>query len=36
VSISRDDVLFCFGSAFVVSFLFEVNSLLGRNVLLSS
>jgi adenylate cyclase len=35
VSISRDDVLFCFGATFVVSFLFEVNSLLGQNVLLS-
>jgi adenylate cyclase len=35
VSISRDDVLFCFGVNFVVSFLFEVNSLLGQNVLLS-
>lgn len=35
VSISRDDVLFCFGATFVVSFLFEMNSLLGRNVLLS-
>lgn len=35
VSISRADVLFCFGATFVVSFLFEVNSLLGQNVLLS-
>jgi adenylate cyclase len=35
VSISRDDVLFCFGATFVVSFLFEMNSLLGQNVLLS-
>lgn len=35
VNISRDDVLFCFGATFVVSFLFEVNSLLGQNVLLS-
>jgi adenylate cyclase len=35
VSISGDDVLFCFGATFVVSFLFEVNSLLGQNVLLS-
>ena len=35
VSISRDDVLFCFGVTFVLSFLFEVNSLLGQNVLLS-
>jgi adenylate cyclase len=35
VSISRGDVLFCFGANFVVSFLFEVNSLLGQDVLLS-
>jgi adenylate cyclase len=35
VSISRDDVLFCFGATFVVTFLSEVNSLLGQNVLLS-
>jgi adenylate cyclase len=35
VSISRDDVLFCFAATFVVSFVFEVNSLLGQNVLLS-
>jgi adenylate cyclase len=35
VSISGNDVLFCFGATFVVSFLFEVNSLLGPNVLLS-
>jgi len=35
VDISRDDVLFCFAANFVVSFLFEVNSLLGQNVLLS-
>lgn len=35
VDISRDDILFCFGATFVVSFLFEVNSLLGQNVLLS-
>jgi adenylate cyclase len=35
VSISRDDLLFCFGATFVLSFLFEVNSLLGQNVLLS-
>ena len=34
-NISRDDILFCFGATFVVSFLFEVNSLLGQNVLLS-
>jgi adenylate cyclase len=35
VNISRDDVLFCFAATFVVSFLFEMNSLLGQNVLLS-
>ena len=35
VSISRDDILFCFGVTFLVSFLFEVNSLLGQDVLLS-
>jgi adenylate cyclase len=35
VSISRNDVLFCFGANFVILFLFEVNSLLGQNVLLS-
>ena len=35
VSISRDDVLYCFAATFLVSFLFEVNSLLGQNVLLS-
>jgi len=35
VSISRDDVLFCFVVTFVVSFVFEVNSLLGQNVLVS-
>ncbi|MBN8986816.1 MAG: adenylate/guanylate cyclase domain-containing protein [Rhizobiales bacterium] len=35
VNISRDDILFCFGATIVVSFLFEVNSLLGPNVLLS-
>jgi adenylate cyclase len=35
VSISRDDVLFCFAATFVVSFLLEVNSLLGQNVLVS-
>lgn len=35
VSISRNDILFCFGVTFVVSFLFEVNSLLGQDVLLS-
>ena len=35
VSISREDVLYCFAATFLVSFLFEVNSLLGQNVLLS-
>jgi adenylate cyclase len=35
VSISRDDVLFCFAATFVITFLFEVNSLLGQNALLS-
>ena len=35
IDISRDNVLFCFRSTFVVSFLFEVNSLLGQNALLS-
>jgi adenylate cyclase len=35
VHFERDDILFCFGVMFVVSFLFEVNSLLGQNVLLS-
>jgi hypothetical protein len=35
VNISWDDVLFCFSATFVVSFLFEMNSLLGQNVLLS-
>jgi adenylate cyclase len=34
-NISRDDILFCFGATFVISFLFEVNSLLGQNVLVS-
>lgn len=35
VSISGDDILFCFGATFVITFLFEVNGLLGQNVLLS-
>jgi adenylate cyclase len=35
VNIERDDILFCFAATFVVSFLFEMNSLLGQNVLLS-
>jgi adenylate cyclase len=35
VNISGDDVFFCFGATFVVSFLFEMNSLLGQNVLIS-
>jgi adenylate cyclase len=34
-SISRNDILFCFGVTIVLSFLFEVNSLLGQNVLWS-
>jgi adenylate cyclase len=34
VHIGRDDILFCFGATFVVTFMFEVNSLLGQNVLL--
>jgi adenylate cyclase len=34
-SISRNDILFCFGVTIVLSFLFEVNSLLGQNVLFS-
>jgi adenylate cyclase len=33
--ISRRDVVFCFIATFVVSFQFEVNSLLGQNVLLA-
>lgn len=35
VSIERSDVLFCFAATFVITFLFEVNSLLGQNVLFS-
>jgi adenylate cyclase len=35
VHISQADILFCFAALFVVSFLFEVNSLLGQNVLLA-
>lgn len=35
VNISRADVLFCFGATFVLTFLFEMNNLLGPNVLLS-
>lgn len=35
VHISRDDILFCFAAMFVTSFLFEVNGLLGQNVLLA-
>jgi adenylate cyclase len=35
VHISRDDILFSFAVTFVVTFLFEVNSLLGQNVLLA-
>jgi len=32
---SSDDILFCFAATFVISFLLEVNSLLGQNVLLA-
>jgi adenylate cyclase len=35
IHITRDDIVFCFAVTFVVTFLFEVNSLLGQNVLLS-
>ncbi|SJZ80649.1 Adenylate and Guanylate cyclase catalytic domain-containing protein [Enhydrobacter aerosaccus] len=35
IEISRDDILFCFAATFVISFLFEVNSLLGQSVLLA-
>jgi len=35
VSISRADILFCFGATLVVTFLFEINSLIGQNVLLA-
>jgi len=35
IGISRQDILFCFAATFVVSFLFEVNSLLGQNALWS-
>jgi adenylate cyclase len=35
VHVSRDDILFSFAVMFVVTFLFEVNSLLGQNVLLA-
>ena len=35
VYISRADILFCFAALFVTSFLFEVNGLLGQNVLLA-
>jgi adenylate cyclase len=35
VRIDLDDVVFFFAVSFVISFLFEVNSLLGQNVLLS-
>jgi adenylate cyclase len=35
LNISFSDILFSFGVTFVVSFLFEVSSLLGQNVLLS-
>ena len=33
--VSRDDILFSFAVMFVVTFLFEVNTLLGQNVLLA-
>jgi adenylate cyclase len=32
---SPNDIVFCFAATFVISFLLEVNSLLGQNVLLS-
>jgi len=35
INISRDDILFCFAVMFVITFLLEVNSLLGQNVLLN-
>ena len=35
VPIDRADILFCFAATFVVSFLSEVNSLIGQNVLLA-
>ena len=35
IGISRQDILFCFAATFVVSFLFEMNSLLGQNALWS-
>lgn len=35
IHISRNDILFCFAVLFVVSFLFEMNGLLGQNVLLN-
>ncbi|MBN9086640.1 MAG: hypothetical protein J0J01_07010 [Reyranella sp.] len=35
VDISRADILFCFAATFVVTFLFEVNGLIGQNVLLA-
>ena len=34
-SFQRLDILFCFAATFVVSFVFEVNRLLGQNVLLA-
>jgi adenylate cyclase len=33
--ISGNDILFCFAATFVITFLLEVNSLLGQNVLLA-
>jgi adenylate cyclase len=35
VSISRADILFCFAVMLVVTFLFEVNRMIGHNVLLA-
>ncbi len=36
IGISRDDILYSFAVTFVVTFLLEVNTLLGQNVLLST
>ena len=35
INISRDDIIYSFAVTFVVTFLLEVNSLLGQNVLLA-
>jgi adenylate cyclase len=35
ISVSRDDIVYSFAVTFVVTFVFEVNSLLGQNVLLA-